>query len=170
MTLNLLYNSASELNMAFKKASKAMYVARQKAFPKSPKNVDEIIEAFTNNEYIRTNFGLTKRGGGDDDEPEKNPKTAFFKGAIESKEYSACFFASDDIIEAIKNTSVNSERLLYADATFKITPIGIFKQVLVLFADIYTYVIEISIKFNSPTFFIFKFHFLITRWSHLPGY
>lgn len=110
-----------------------MQVHRQQAFPKSPKNVGEIIDAFNNNEHIHNNFGMTNR----DDE---QLKTEFFKGAIETEEYTACFFASDDIIKSIKSTSQNSERLLYADATFSITPIGIFKQVLVLYADIYTYV------------------------------
>lgn len=120
-------------NLSFKKASKAMYAARQRTFPKTPTNVTEINEAFEKNEHIQETYGMTKR-------IDEEMKTKFFKGAIEDKNYAACIFASDDIVKSILATSKSDERLLYADATFSITPIGIFKQVLVVFASIYTYV------------------------------
>lgn len=106
-----------------------MQKARQATFPKTPKNVTEITDAFEN-EHIRAEFGTTIR-------KDESKKTAFFKGAISSDNYSACVFASDDIVKAIETTSEPHERLLSSDATFDITPMGIFNQVLIIFAAIY---------------------------------
>lgn len=130
---NIFYHRANVTDLAFKTVSRSMYKARQSAYPRSPSNVEEINNIFRNNEHVRNTFGLTKR-------IDENLKTDFFKEAIEGANYSACIFASHDIIQSIQSTSTSDNRLLYADATFSITPIGIFKQVLVLFADIYTYV------------------------------
>lgn len=140
----LFHRSANVTDMSFKTASRTMYKARQNAYPRAPTNATEINDIFRNNEHVRKTFGLTKR-------IDENLRTNFFKAAIEGKNYSACIFASDDIVRSIQSTSTSDARLLYADATFSITPIGIFKQVLVMFADIYTYVsllLQRSIYFN----------------------
>lgn len=80
-------------------------------------------------EHVRINFGLTKRAEG-------QTRSMFFKRAFECPEYAYCIFASDDVIKAIlENTDVQT-RKIYADGTFKICPIGRFKQVLILFAEL----------------------------------
>lgn len=166
------YHRANVTDMTFKQANRTLYKARQEAYPRSPTNITEINDIFNNNEHVRKTFGLTKRA-------DENLQTNFFKSAIEGKNYSACIFASDDIIGSIQDTSSIETRLLYADATFSITPIGIFKQVLILFADIYTYVSlipKISICFERVTsnfsYFFFSLFFFdcSIRSCHLLGY
>lgn len=163
-----LYHRANITNLAFKTVSRTLYKSRQQAYPRSPTNVAEINNIFRDNEHVRKTFGLTKR----DDE---SKQTEFFKAAIEGKNYSACIFASEDIIQSIQSTSTIDGRLLYADGTFSITPIGIFKQVLILFADIYTYVslfMDFFEEIVSHLFFLFIF-FLLTcmiRWCRSHGF
>lgn len=123
---------ANLTGLAYKKASKSMYSARKRALPITPKNVAEIDEVFEQAD-VMTMYGMTDR-------TDDAQKTRFFKGTIGEKNHSACVFASDDIVRSILETSESHERLLYSDATFYITPKGIFTQVLILFAAIYGYV------------------------------
>lgn len=109
-----------------------MYKARKRALPQTPTNVAQIDEVFKHAD-VMTMYGMTNR-------IENAQKTPFFKGTIDEEKHSACVFASDDIIRSISETSESHERLLYSDATFYITPKGIFTQVLILFAAIYGYV------------------------------
>lgn len=116
------------MKISFAKVSRAMYTARQKALPKSPTNAIEIEEAFRN-EYVHKNYGMTRRFNADE-------KRDFFKHAFECDDFAYCVFASDDVIKAITENVPIENRNLFADGTFKITPIGIFKQVLILFCKI----------------------------------
>lgn len=67
-------------------------------------------------------------------------KSTFYKYAYECEEYAFCVFASDDVIRAIEENVDVSERKLYCDATFKICPMGVFKQVLIVFGEIFGHV------------------------------
>lgn len=120
--------SRSDLKVSFGSVSRSMYKARNQALPKSPKTAEEIIDAF-NNGYIMETYGTTKRANNDD-------KRSFFKHAFGCEDYSFCVFASDNIIDAITNNVPIANRKLYADGTFKITPDGVFKQVLIVFGEL----------------------------------
>lgn len=96
---------------------------------KIPSNVSEIENAFANKDVMDT-FGMTNR-------TDDSKKTTFYKGVVDHEKFSACIFASDDIVQTIQATSTSDDRTLYSDGTFNITPMGIFKQVLILFAAIY---------------------------------
>lgn len=87
-------------------------------------------------------YGMTYR---------KNAKneTQFFKYAFECNEYSFCVFASDDVINSILSNFDVSIRKIYADVTFKICPIGIFTQALIVFGEIFGYVRSLKIFLKS---------------------
>lgn len=115
--------------MPFEKVSCTMYTARRKALPKSPTSVDEIESVFKK-EYVLQNYGMTHRQNSDD-------QTLFFKSAQQSGDAAFCVFASDDVINAFLQHQSDDKRKIYADGTFKITPIGIFKQVLIIYCEIH---------------------------------
>lgn len=95
-------------------------------FPNSPNNIDEVI-AYFNHPSIKTTTGKTLR-------PPTEPSSDFFKLAFKSKDFAYCLFAADDVIEIIKTIEI--DRRMYSDGTFKITPLGDFSQVLMLSVDI----------------------------------
>lgn len=128
--------------------------ARRSALPKSPKDVQQINELFET-PHVRDNYGLTKRPETKDGQPGQ-PRSMFFKRAYECEAYAYCIFASDDVIKALQQNSQGTTRKLFADATFKICPVGKFTQVLILFADLlghvrnhivsYAYIIDVQAK------------------------
>lgn len=120
------------MNVSFKSIESVCNRARRDALPKSAKTVQEVIDAF-NKEYVYATYGMTHRSNDEE-------KTPFFKGAYECAEYSFCVFASDDIVKAIEQNVDVSQRKLYCDGTFKICPMGEFKQVVIVFCDIMGYV------------------------------
>lgn len=114
--------------MGFNEVSRTMYKARNKSLPKAPKTVEDIQEAFKL-DFVMEKYGTTQRTK----EHEKRP---FFKHAYECEEYAFCVFASDDVINAITENVPENKRRIYADGTFKITPYGIFKQILIVFGEL----------------------------------
>lgn len=66
--------------------------------PKTPTTSSEIIAAYAK-EKIKECYGMTKQDGKD---PDKLKSKLFFKYAYESKAFSYCIFASDNIISAIE--------------------------------------------------------------------
>lgn len=61
-----------------------------------------------------------------------NKKYRFFDAAIESPDHSFCVFSSKATIELILEKMPPAEREILMDATFRIVPIGQFKQLLIL--------------------------------------
>lgn len=102
--------------------------SRRKSLPTTPQTVAEINDAFKLNQ-VQQNFGMTERSADE-------RSTPFFKGAVECDSYSFCVFASNDAVKAIQENTEESKRKLYADGTFKICPVGPFKQVLIIFAEL----------------------------------
>lgn len=86
---------------------------RAKALPSSPKSANEILK-INENDFVRQNYGLTLR----DNEAEK---TMFFKHAFQYDEYAFCLFASQDIVNAIKDTIDVKNRQYFMDGTFKVS-------------------------------------------------
>lgn len=141
-----------------------MYKTRRLALPKSPSTVTEIEEAFKI-DFIRRYYGMTRRHN-------VEHKSDFFKHAFECDDFAFCVFASDDIIKAIEENEPIETRKLYADGTFKITPIGIFSQVLIVFCELHetvrflSFLFESFFKFNFKHFINFNY-FLFSQLIHL---
>lgn len=119
--------------VSFKSVESVCNQARRAALPKGAKTVQEIIDAFEK-DFIRETYGFTYRPNIND------TKSAFFKHAYECAEFAFCVFSSDDIVKAIEQNVEVSQRRLYSDATFKIVPVGIFKQLLIVFCELLGYV------------------------------
>lgn len=81
---------------------------------KSPETIDGINDAFTV-EDIKQNFGMSLH------KPKNHP---FFNGAVDAGSHSFCVFSSKATID------------LVCDATFKIVPTSVFKQLLILYVRI----------------------------------
>lgn len=79
----------------------------------------------------------------------------FYKHTFESAAHSYCVFASDDIVDAIKEHIEPSKRRFYMDATFKICPVGNFKQLLILYID---FMGQVRRHFSSQMNFDYTFH------------
>lgn len=54
--------------------------------------------------------------------------------------YAYCIFASNDVVNTIKEYTAPENLKLYADGTFEICPQGQFSQVLIIYADLLGYV------------------------------
>lgn len=63
------------------------------------------------------------------------PPTVFYKTTHECKSFAYALFASDNIINGIKLRIPKEHRNFLLDATFKICPYGIFKQVLIVYIE-----------------------------------
>lgn len=122
-------------DVTLKSVKRSMYKKRNELLPKSPTNAAEIEKAFEN-DFVKIQYGLTIRKNKEGcDNIEK--QTMFFKTAQECTDFSFCIFSSDEIVKSIENSTVPSERKLFTDATFKVCPKGIFKQLLIIYALIF---------------------------------
>lgn len=99
------------------------YFSKQ-TLPKSPKDVPEILRA-SSNEFVKKNYGTTLRQN-------KDEKSDFFRHAFQSNEYAFCIYASNDIINAINQEILPENRQYFMDGTFKVCPMGIFQQLLIV--------------------------------------
>lgn len=100
---------------------------RRKALPKSPNNAPEIIAAYKE-KFVKDNYGLTIRPDG--------KGTMFYKHAFECSDFSYCVFGSDEVIEAALKVEPEN-RKIYMDGTFRVCPMGIFEQLLIIYVNIY---------------------------------
>lgn len=99
--------------------------------PSSPQSISEIIEAFKNLDVMET-YGCTLQTVDIDNNPLPK-KYTFFDIAIEKSTHSFCVFSSKATIELINQHIPLEERHILMDATFRIVPIGPFKQLLILY-------------------------------------
>lgn len=113
-----------EVSLDFAKLERTLNVIRNKVSPKNPKTCDEIGKAFTDN-HIMENIGCSQH----------KDKQVFFDGVIETESFSYCVFSSKYTMELIRQR-IETNRLNYMmDATFKICPLGIFKQILIVYVS-----------------------------------
>lgn len=96
--------------------------------PKSPETIDGINDAFTV-EDIKQNFGMSLH------KPTNHP---FFNGAVDAGSHSFCVFSSKATIDLVcdPDNMPEDERHILMDATFKIVPTSVFKQLLILYVRI----------------------------------
>lgn len=79
-------------------------------------------------------YGKTERRDNEDAEYAM-PTTEFYKHSFQGADYGFSIFSSDDIVNAVKANIPETKRRYYFDGTFKITPLGVFMQVLIISID-----------------------------------
>lgn len=109
-------------NVHYSRISRTLRRMKNKVFPRSPTNIDELEAEFAK-PHIMKAFGMT---GEDESE-------TFFYGTVTGKHSSCAVFGSPEIIELIKENIPPAERVYLLDATFKIVPMGFFKQLLIIY-------------------------------------
>lgn len=97
---------------------------RKSRFGRSPLSAMEIKTAF-DNAIIRNDLGCSLFG---QNEP-------LYNDILIEKDFTNCVFSSAKSIALIKEFVEPHERFFLMDATFRVTPIGDFEQVLVLYVQ-----------------------------------
>lgn len=118
---------------------------RQRKHPPSPKTLEDVKAVFENESVLHT-YGQTKS---------LLHSKPFFKTVHIGKNFGYCMFASDRCIELMEQRIPTNERKFYIDATFKVVPTGGFKQLLIIFVELYKQVGSYS-KFNNSVLFFFS--------------
>lgn len=88
------------------------------------------------------NYGMSLQNETDDD---ALPSLDFYKRAYKCKGFSYVVFASQNIVNSIKQLPQNKQKFLM-DATFKVCPYGIYNQLLVIHIE---HLGEVSIFHNK---------------------
>lgn len=119
--------------MNLEKIERCLQKIKKGTLPKTPETVDEIVDAFSRKDVIES-YGTalqTVDGHG----VELKEKYMFFDGAFENKkkQFSFCAFSSKATIKLIESHIPVAERHISMDATFRIVPVGKFKQLLILY-------------------------------------
>lgn len=120
----LCFNSSAKYGLNEKSMQRNLLIIRSKALPKPPKSASEIITSFQD-DSVMNNYGMTDR----DDPLNRSP---FYKHAFQCDDFQLCVFASDDVVNAIKENIEETRRIYLIDGTFKITPFGEFVQVVII--------------------------------------
>lgn len=120
MVFFLTSDPAALENVHFSKMARTLRRIKHNIFPKSPTTIEQLMNEF-NKEHIKDNFGQTR------------DNREFFRGTVSGVGYSCAIFASGGITDLIERHIPLSERVYLADATFKIVPVGLFTQLLVLY-------------------------------------
>lgn len=117
-------NQSVGKSLSFNKMKRGLTYLRSKVFPTSPRSSAEIVEAFQK-ETVMSAIGMSRH-----DVPLK-----FYRGAIDTEEYSFCVFSSQSIINSIETSISVDQRNYYMDATFSIVPVGIYTQFLIIYVE-----------------------------------
>lgn len=107
----------------FKKYERTFQRIKKGSLPANPTTVAEIIAAFEK-DSIMTSYGESLH---------VDKTYRFFDGAFEAPDHSFCVFSSKATIELVLEKMTPAERHILMDATFRIVPIGPFKQMLILY-------------------------------------
>lgn len=121
------------VQLDFAKYERTLNLIRNKTLPKSPTSCHEIGRAFTDNK-IMLSIGTSQH--------EEN--YVFFDGIVETEKFSFCVFSSKYCINLIENHIELSRRRFMMDATFKICPLGPFRQFLIIYVAYIEKVINFS--------------------------
>lgn len=108
----------------FEHYARTLTDCRKTRFGKSPVSPQEIQTAFQNQD-LRDELGASLFG-------EKAP---LFNDILIEKDFCNCVFSSAKSIALIKEYIEPNKRFFVMDATFRVTPIGEFEQVLVLYVQ-----------------------------------
>lgn len=118
----------------YNKIGRTLRRQKNKAYPSSPQSGEDVAQIFQKPDLMRK-FGYSKH-----DVPKM-----LYKGTIVENEFVCTFLASETIIALIEeNIDVDRRRYLIG-ATFKIVPIGCFKQLLIIYVE---YIESVSLYSN----------------------
>lgn len=106
--------------------------------------IDEINETLSQPE-IHEAYGMSVH---------KHNKKPFFDIAVNAGEHSYCIMSSKETIELFKNEYAPTEWHILMDATFKIVPTSVFKQLLIIYVRIKFEVSEFVPILNSNKFLV----------------
>lgn len=130
-----MLSRAPHATITYQQVKRALHRARLANIPANVVDVPSINNAFSLPENM-DKFGKTLSGN------------AFYKTAYSCTDFSYCVFASDDIIEMIKDRIPIENRQFLMDATFKICPFGLFKQILIIYVSYLETVAILMINFS----------------------
>lgn len=108
---------------SFSKYERTFQMIRDQFIPKNPATCAEITNVFSN-EDVMAKIGRSKLD-----------KSDFFDGAFERDEYKFCVFSSKHAINLYNKIEPGRQHLML-DATFKVCPIGPFRQLWIFYAAI----------------------------------
>lgn len=106
----------------FETVEKTLRERRKSKYGKPPVSPEEIVLEFEKSDVLR-DLGTSKH----------RDKGPFYNTTQIENNYSNCIFSSAKSIELAKEHLEVHERFFSMDATFRITPRGIFQQVLVIY-------------------------------------
>lgn len=110
-------------NIDFNKKKRTIQRLKRGVLPKNPTSVAEILAAFSDKAVFDT-YGKTLH---------QKEDFRFFVGAVETEKFSYCLFSSPKTIRLIEQHIPVDRREILMDATFRIVPVGPFKQLLILY-------------------------------------
>lgn len=105
----------------FSEISRTLEDIRKQKYGKPPKNGEEIKEEF-NKPNVYQNLGLSLH----------HERGTFFNTMQITDTFENCIFSSSKSISLILENTTESSRFFLMDGTFRVTPRGIFQQVLIL--------------------------------------
>lgn len=114
-------------NVNVKKMARACYRYASSELPQSPRTAEDLKLAF-DDQTVMERFGRTYVSPNE-------TQTDFFRGIHVSAEFSYAVFASQGIIDLINQNIAVQRRKYSMDATFKICPLGEFRQFLVIYIE-----------------------------------
>lgn len=106
----------------FESYEKTLSGQRKKKFGKSPTTPSEIESEFSKSEILEMLGTSLYR-----------EKGRLYNGIQIEDDYCNCFFSSSKAISLVKENLELDERFFIMDATFRVTPHGIFQQLLILY-------------------------------------
>lgn len=106
----------------FSKYERTLQMIRVRSIPKNPATCAEITKAFSNDD-VMANIGRSKHVD----------KSAFFDDAFERNGCKFCVFSSKHAIDLYNKFEPDRQHLML-DATFKVCPIGPFRQLWIFYA------------------------------------
>lgn len=134
--------------LRYSKMERNLRRIKNETFAASPTNGAEIIKVFSDEALIKL-FGNTKH-----DEPE-----LFYRGTLVHENYTCTFFFSEKIRQIIVENIPADRRKYLMDATFKIVPVGCFRQILIIYVE---YLEHVRFQTNfSMVIFYFGFKLLL---------
>lgn len=124
LILLLLRNQSSTLR--FKTVERTLRRIQSSTLPPSPKDIEEIEEAFEN-ETVKRLYGQTMH-------TENVEKNTFYRTTYKCAEFGYSVFASQRIIDLIAANFAEDKRKYLMDATFSIVPL-LFMQLLIIYFE-----------------------------------
>ena len=119
------FHRNQDVDIDFTKHEQTLQRIKRGVLPDNPKSIDELNAKFSEEE-IKKKFGQSI-----------HTESNIFNGAVHSEKHSFCVFSSKPFIDLMQNHIGGGERHILMDATFRICPVGSFKQLLVLYVRKY---------------------------------